>query len=441
MSIALLPNVNAQPFARVAALTVPGAYNFAAAAIDTTKGFAYFGTSTYPAMIVKIRLSDFSLVRVLALNPGEDYVNSVLVDSAAGFGYFGLGSGVVVKLRLSDLSRVGTLVMNPGEGLGPGLIDVVKGYAYFTGGYLSTTTVRGPDFLVKIRLSDLSRVGTLSLNVKQNTVWPSLIDTLGGFAYLGTNTSPGIVVRVRLSDFSLAGTLTLEEGEDGLGPSVIDSLAGYAYFGTFTNPGKIVKIRLSDFSRVATLTLSSGEGALSRGAIIDASRGYTYFAARTYVTEPEPSVIVKISLSDFSRVGALPLNLGEKNLDSAVIDIANGLAYFGTWNYQIPGIIVNVRVGEPTVTQSITIIQPTIEPKTVAQPSAVTSSIDPMLAQGIVGALVAGVLFFTALLTMRLLRKDPARKEPHSKTCQSCGFQNPQYVSKFCVRCGTSLNG
>ncbi len=105
---------------------------------------------------------------------------------------------------------------------------------------------------------------------------------------------------------------------------------------------------------------------------------------------------------------------------------------------------LTLRITPPpvTVTQPTTVIQSTTvtEPKST-QPSVITSTIDPALVQGIVGALVGSILLFAALFTRRLLRRGPALKQSlPAKTCQTCGFQNPPYVRSFCVRCGTSLN-
>ena len=50
---------------------------------------------------------------------------------------------------------------------------------------------------------------------------------------------------------------------------------------------------------------------------------------------------MKVRLSDFTRVGALTLQSGEDWLYSAVIDTANGFAYFGTMTW--PGIVVKVE--------------------------------------------------------------------------------------------------
>src|SRR2546427_3139626 len=78
------------------------------------------------------------------------------------------------------------------------------------------------------------------------------------------------------------------------------------------------------FSRVGTLSLNTGEDNL-RAAVVDTANGFAYFATFT-----SPSIIVKIRLSDFTRVASLTLNAGDGNVTSAVIDSAAGFAYFGT---------------------------------------------------------------------------------------------------------------
>ena len=105
----------------------------------------------------------------------------------------------------------------------------------------------------------MSQVGVLALNQGEN-VSSAVIDSDGTFLYLaitGTNylnqseyPVTGSIVKIRLSDFTRVGTLTLNPDETDLAVSIIDSAGGFAYFGTATAPGKIVKVRLSDFTRV-----------------------------------------------------------------------------------------------------------------------------------------------------------------------------------------------
>lgn len=90
-----------------------------------------------------------------------------------------------------------------------------------------------------------------------------------------------------------------------------------------------MKIKLTDFTRAGAL--SPGESYF-RSAIIDTANGSAYFGTYT-------GKIVKVRLSDFSCVGVLPL-WGYEQINSAVIDTVNGFAYFGTYT----GTVAKVRL-------------------------------------------------------------------------------------------------
>ncbi|MBN2465906.1 hypothetical protein JXD38_09840, partial [candidate division WOR-3 bacterium] len=126
------------------------------------------------------------------------------------------------------------------------------------------------------------------------------IDQAAGYLYIGSKNSPAKIAKVRLSDYTRVGSLTLASGENDVGPAVvIDSANGFMYLGTRTSPARVVKIRLSDFSRVGAITLNSGENNLW-AATLDATNGYACFGART-----SPGIVIKVRLSDFTRESAL----------------------------------------------------------------------------------------------------------------------------------------
>src|SRR2546422_7533132 len=165
-----------------------------------------------------------------------------------------------------------------------------------------------------------TRVSTLTLNADENIVAPSVIDSAAGFAYfaavqyasVGTIAS-SIVVKVRLSDFTRVNSLTLKTGNNIPVSAVIDTAGGFAYFGlwdspgsTNPNPGTIVRVNLSDFTSVDSLTLNSGE-IVPTSAVIDTAAGFAYFSTSSFGST-NPVVIVKVGLSYFTRAGSLTLN-------------------------------------------------------------------------------------------------------------------------------------
>ncbi|MFH1021960.1 MAG: choice-of-anchor Q domain-containing protein [Planctomycetota bacterium] len=303
------------------------------AVIDMANGYAYFGTYTTPAYVVKIDLVTFTRVGVITLNSGESWVSSGVIDPVNGKAYFGTGGspGVIVKVDLATFTRVGAITLNAGEDSPKSaVIDTANGYAYFG-------TLTSPARIVKVDLSTFTRMGAITLNTGENNLNSNsaVIDASNGYAYFGTGSSPAKVVKLNLNTFTRVGAITLDTGENTVEAAVIDTVNGYAYFGTWTNPGKVVKVDLSTFARVGAITLDTGENYFA-SAVIDATNGYAYFGTGNVSSNK----VVKVNLGTFTRVGALTLNTWESNLHSAVIDTVNGFAYFGT--NQFPGCVIKV---------------------------------------------------------------------------------------------------
>jgi len=318
---------NGQNFNRVGALTFnSGENSLASSVIDSAAGFAYFGTDTSPGVIVKVRLSNFTRVGSLVLNTGEDHLQSAVIDPAGGFAYFGTRTypGIVVKIRLSDFSRVGSLILMPVESyLRSSVIDPAAGFVYFG-------TDTSPGIVAKVRLSDFTEAGFLTLNSGEDYLSSSVIDSTAGFAYFGTNTSDGFLVKLRLSDFARVGSATLNRL---LQSAAIDGAGSYGYFGS--DFGTVLKVRLSDLIQIGTLT------AIDYGFIsvstIDSHGGYGYFGGS--------GVIAKVRLWDFAKLTDLALNPGEQQLSTSIIDPAAGFAYFAA--YTSPGVVVKLDVAAP----------------------------------------------------------------------------------------------
>lgn len=331
--------------------------NLTSAVVDTAAGFAYFGTDTVPGVVVKVMLGTGTgaptRVGSVTLNAGENYLRAAVIDTANGYAYFGTWTspGRVVKVALGAGSnppvRIGALTLNSGENsLRCAVADPANGYAYFG-------TETSPARVVKVALgvgpSLPTRVGAVTFNSGENSVYSAVIDTTNGYAYFGTYTTPGRVVKVNLGVGSnpptRVGAVTLNSGENYLTTAVIDPGDGYAYFGTNTSPGLVVKVALgagaTPPSRVGTATLGTGENNL-RSAIVDPATDYAFFGTNT-----SPGRVIKVALGSGitapSRVGAVTLNSGENRLLTAVADIANGYGYFGS--YTLPGRVAKVALG------------------------------------------------------------------------------------------------
>jgi hypothetical protein len=265
---------------------------------------------------------------------------------------------VIVKVRLSNFTRVGALSLAGAEYLpyAP-IIDSTGGFAY-----IGANNNAGQGVVAKVRLSDFTSVRVL--NTTLGGMLSSVIDTGSGFAYFGgdpmSGSGPGVIVKVRLSDLTEVGAMTLNAGEGWPTSSVIDSVAGFAYFGVsnFCTVGAILKVRLSDFTRVAYLSLNPYECTLYN-AVLDPVHGFAYFAGGGCNIpppwDPRPTcaspAVVKVRLSNFTRVGSL--DLGGERPSSSIIDSASGFAYFGL--HSDPGVVVKVRLSNFTRAGSITL--------------------------------------------------------------------------------------
>jgi hypothetical protein len=306
------------------------------AVIDTANGFAYFGTSTTPGIVVKVSLATFTKVGALTLAAGEDSLLSAVIDPGNGFAYFGTETdpGIVVKVNLQTFTRAGALTLDAGEGaLYSAVIDTANGFACFG-------TDTNPGIVVKINLASLSRVGALTLNAGESYLGSAVIDTANGLAYFGAWTSPGMVVKVNASTLTRVDALAFNAGESGASSAVIDTSNGFAYFGTDTSPGKVVKVNLTSFTRVGALTLDTGEDYLY-SAVIDPASGFACFG-----TDSSPANVVKVNLATLTRVGGLALDSGERSPYCAVIDTSGGFAYFGT--FTSPGQVVKIALATLT---------------------------------------------------------------------------------------------
>lgn len=182
-----------------------------------------------------------------------------------------------------------------------------------------------PAALAQAESANQSAMTRLRLYEGENNVISSVLDVTNGYAYFGLDSSPGKIIKMRLSDFTRVDTLVLADDEDHVGTGVLDAAHGYAYFGVNSSLGsKIIQVRLSDFTRVADLPMQTVERWITEG-VIDTANGYAYFTIQ-HLTEAHR--LIQVRLSDFTRVGQL--NYGTDAIPfSAAIDTTNGYIYLG----------------------------------------------------------------------------------------------------------------
>src|SRR5213594_2998002 len=219
------------------------------AIVDSGAGYAYFGTSATPAQVFKVRLSDFTNVANLTLGGSA---NAALAASAATLdpiheiAYFGTLNGQIVKVDLSTFTNV--TVVHPGlGGITAATIDPAAGFGYF-----GTSTGN----ILKMRLSDLTLNRTLTPTPSNTTIIlpPShsidsaVIDTASGYAYFGgANLAGSQIVRFSLTDLSKKQVLAPAPA-GAASNFVLDPSRGIGYA---VAGGSLAPFRLSDFNQIA----------------------------------------------------------------------------------------------------------------------------------------------------------------------------------------------
>lgn len=187
----------------------------------------------------------------------------------------------------------------------------------------------------------LEKSSTLTFDAGEDLI--AALHTDGTNLYAGLRTTPGKVVKVDLTDFTKVSTLTFDAGEDTVRALASDGV--YLYAGLSVNPGKVVRILLSNFTKDSTVTFAAGENDV-RALISD---GTNLYAGLNTV----PGKVVKVNLSTFTATSTLDLNgVGEQNVTSFYI--TNSYLYAGM--DQAPGIVAKIDLGTFTKTASVTFV-------------------------------------------------------------------------------------
>jgi hypothetical protein len=279
----------------------------------------------------------------LTLNAGEGLMRVLLIDEQNGFMYAASqADSTIIKINISDFTVVD--IINIPDWLTPdrGVIDTVNGYAYFV-------LLEAPAQIIKIRLSDFTIVDTLEITAAYLTT--AVIDVDNGFAYFGDEHTPAHIWKIDLSNFTLDSTLELNTGENNTQASCIDTVNGFAYFGTKGGSlNSIVKIQLSDFTRVDALTMHiTGQWRRAISSVIDTTNGFAYFGFEY----GGGANIVKINLSDFTYEDDLDLDSLSSYWYSAAIDVENGFGYFAGWAN--PTVVAQIKLSDLSLEAYITL--------------------------------------------------------------------------------------
>jgi len=351
------------------------------------------------------------------LHTGADASYSAAIDTTTGYAYFGTsGADPVGYLSMINLhGSTPTLVSSASENIASGVygllavtidtsnVDPAKHYLYIgtaTGQILKMspgTATTPPQVLTTLNPTSNGKVNSIH----------GLIDTSQGYAYFLNNGSTYIkVLRVKLSDFSDAGTVQIPVGETASAGQMnsmryggIDTTNQYLYLtsgvsvlGThgMSNPDspEICKINLQTAFASATGTFNPVNGTdysvcdlsgtvagtgigragfnnpvIDEGIVIDAAHGFAYLASYNCTSSTttlnlstypyNQSIVARIKLGTGATFPANPVDnvltmqVGERDMTCGFLDAANGNIYFGTDN-TYPAHVYMIHVGDGT---------------------------------------------------------------------------------------------
>ncbi len=250
---------------------------------------------------------------------------------------------VAGAMSANGMQRIGALTLSNGAygGLYSATIDPVNGYAYFAGksGWVVKMDIKGP---LPVEL------GAVQCPSGQPST--ALIDVAAGYAYFITSKIDRVALGVGDNPPAYVDTLTLSGYAFAavIDTSDPDPSNHYAYAVCPGSPNQVSKISLATFTVIGSTSLNPGETSFRRG-VIDTQNGYAYFVGP--VAEIAPPSVVKVALGSGAnlpaRIGAVQLDSVAHGMGAAVIDVANGYAYFGTYYgaNSVPSTVYKVALG------------------------------------------------------------------------------------------------
>lgn len=341
------------------------------AAIDTTTGYGYFGTSGADPVGYISMINLHGSTPTLVSSASENIASGVYgmlgvtidtsnADPAKHYLYVGTATGQILKMSPGTASTPPQVLatLNPTSngkaGVIHGLIDTSQGYAYFLSG--GTTYLR----VLRVNLSNFTDAGTVQIPVgesapagQMNSMRYGAIDTINHYLYL-------------TSDVSFLGTHGVSNPDS---PEIckINLQTAFKSATGASNPVNGTDYSVCDLSSTVAGVGIGRAGfnnpVIDEGIVIDAAHGCAYIATYNCTntnstlnlnTWPyNQSIVARITTGTGATFPANPvaniltMQVGERDLTCGFLDPANGNIYFGTDN-TYPAHVYMIHVGDGT---------------------------------------------------------------------------------------------
>lgn len=207
--------------------------------------------------------------------------------------------GRIVRVNLKDFVRTDALTftssLSSRETVALSMFsDGINIYA------MGNDTIQSRIYIKKIDIATFSVQATLLLNAGEITATSLWSD--GTTLYVGVQSGPGVIVRINISTFTRVDSLTLNVGSNTPQSLFGDESFLYAGCGLTGEAKVIAKISLSSFTQVGTLSIDIAGG----GGIVSLfADGNTLYVANN--SSGFTGNIVKVDLTTFTTVSTLSL--------------------------------------------------------------------------------------------------------------------------------------
>ena len=299
--------------------------------------YAYLTGNGVPARVVKIRLSDATLVDTITLYnfPLVEWLVSRIetATSDGTHGYFVNREGIVVKVRLSDMTVVGAVTLNLADG------GEIPSATTSDGAFLYIGTRRSLSRdanIFKVRMSDLATVATNPIP-GDDSVTSALSD--GTHLYFTTTSiastgRAGQLLKIRAADNNPAYIRSMSVAAS---TGVIDG--GFLYYATDTQPAKVLKIQTtSTLLQVSEVDLPVSYVAAS--ALDGANLYLTTYVPIGESGEGVSNGVVQVRLSDLTVTGQITDVLDQWGRVNVALASAS---YVWAGGYSEPGTFLAIR--------------------------------------------------------------------------------------------------
>ncbi|KAJ5068284.1 protein nirf [Anaeramoeba ignava] len=308
--------INLTDFTLVDSTTISSTGGCYGAGIDTTNGLAYF-FSQY-GNLMKLNLTSFTSTGSTYFH--DAYYVPIVFDSSASNAYLGLDYADVMQINLPALTvgnRSDSIVYTEVEFLWVDEINQIL-YLYFG-------NVGG--IIVKIDITSFSLVDYLVLGLYEEIDYGA-IDSENGFIYIFLSTGDLDIAKIRLSNFTLDGIVTLETNlYVDMGVFDTENQILYLVIWNSTDYEEyLVKMSCPNLEIIQSFILSSD--ASFDDILLDSSRGYLYMLIYDYYESEY--FINQYQASTFNQVGQT--NLTEYNIGDWALDKTHQFIYFFDWD-------------------------------------------------------------------------------------------------------------